>query len=365
MTTRSVAMSYRRDDSEAIAGRLFDRLSGYFGRETVFRDIESIAIGTDFRVQVEQALTACGVVVAVIGRNWRGPVRGGRTRIQEEIDPVRIEIEIALRQGIPIIPVLVGATKMPSPAQLPASLESLVFRHACRIDPGEDFDHHADRLIREIEKVVGPAVAGPAVAASPAAPPPSSPPREPDPPPPRTDVGAGRARSRDRAPDDIGGYARSSLSHYPGTYLVIRPAFRVRVNIYAYLVDISWDEENGGLVFQERSRSDTRHTQTGRIWIPSPSDYLYLVSGRDGWLRSVTLSFLDDRNEMRGIVSTLHNVRGARYVPVAAPIVFVKRDDAGAAALGELAPDDPSHAEYLAVIRRAVADEAAQLIAVT
>ncbi len=370
---RQIAISYRRDDSEAITGRLFDRLSAHFGREAVFRDIDGISAGTDFRLQVGDALKTCRVLIAVIGRAWRGPNRGGQARIHEETDPVRIELEIALRQGIAIIPLLIGATKMPSPGQIPDSLQSVVFRHACRVDPGEDFDHHADRLIREVER----ALAGAAGPATPAGPPreavadppspPVPPPRPPAPRPSRYDISLDEhdvPTVRSTAPAQWGGYAQSSLSHYPGTYLVVRPAFKTRENIYTYLVDIAWDDVGGGLVFEERSRSDVRHTQHGRIWIPNPSHYLYLVSGRDGWLRSITLSFLDEDNEMRGIVSTLHNIGGAVYVPVAAPIVFMKRDEHDGDALGELTPSDALHPRYLAILRRAVAAGAAQLITV-
>lgn len=380
---QTIALSYRRDDSQAITGRLFDRLSAHFGRDTVFRDIDSISPGTDFRLQVEEALRHCGVLVAVIGRAWRGSIRSGRARILDETDPVRIEIEIALRQGVPIIPVLVGATRMPSADQVPESIRSLLFRHGCRIDPGEDFDHHADRLIREIERsVIGMRKAPPPAHADEAtgefAPPhvraswsgrPEAAPRAAS-----RDYGHSRLDyalegreprfSRDRAPAHWGGYARSSLSHYPGTYLVMRPAFKQPANIYTYLVDVSWDEVGGGLVFAEKSRADARHTQHGRIWIPNPSNHLYLVSGQDGWLRSITLSLLDEDNVMRGIVSTLHNISGALYVPVAAPIVFVKRDEVEGETLGDVTPGDPRHADYRTLLRRAVEDGEAQLITV-
>ncbi|HMO30091.1 toll/interleukin-1 receptor domain-containing protein [Enterovirga sp.] len=374
---QTIALSYRRDDSQAITGRLFDRLSAHFGRDRVFRDIDSISPGSDFRLQVEEAFRQCGVLIAVIGRAWRGSIRGGRARILDESDPVRIEIEIALRQGVPIIPVLVGPTRMPAPDQVPASIQSLLFRHGCRIDPGEDFDHHADRLIREIERsVIGmrkepspspeeedgepaPAWTGrPEAAPRPAA----------------RDYGRNRLdyvlegreppSSRDRAPAQWGGYARSSLSHYPGTYLVMRPAFKQPANIYTYLVDVSWDDAGGGLVFAEKARADSRHTQHGRIWIPNPSNHLYFVSGQDGWLRSITLSLLDEDNVMRGIVSTLHNISGALYVPVAAPIVFVKQENLEDETLGDVTPADPRHARYRALLKRAVEDGEAQLITI-
>ena len=48
--------------------------------------------------------------------------------------------------------------------------------------------------------------------------------------------------------------------------------------------------------------------------------YMYLISGENGWLRSVTLSVLDVITEMHGVLSTLHNVAGAMYVRSAAEL---------------------------------------------
>lgn len=43
-----VFVSYRREDSAGHAGRLFDRISAYFGdRIKIFMDIDSIAPGED------------------------------------------------------------------------------------------------------------------------------------------------------------------------------------------------------------------------------------------------------------------------------------------------------------------------------
>src|SRR4051794_9489955 len=44
----SIFISYRRDDTFFKADRLFEDLSQRFGKENVFRDIDSIAPGEDF-----------------------------------------------------------------------------------------------------------------------------------------------------------------------------------------------------------------------------------------------------------------------------------------------------------------------------
>lgn len=37
-------ISYRRADSASIAGRIYDQLAAYFGREALFKDVDSIII---------------------------------------------------------------------------------------------------------------------------------------------------------------------------------------------------------------------------------------------------------------------------------------------------------------------------------
>jgi hypothetical protein len=65
-----IAISYRRSDSQDITGRIFDRLSQQYGRDTVFRDIDSIKPGIDFRTQIADALTATDVLLVIVGPRW-------------------------------------------------------------------------------------------------------------------------------------------------------------------------------------------------------------------------------------------------------------------------------------------------------
>jgi hypothetical protein len=44
---RAIFISYRREDAEGQAGRLFDDLAGYFSEDTV--DVAGIEPGRDFR----------------------------------------------------------------------------------------------------------------------------------------------------------------------------------------------------------------------------------------------------------------------------------------------------------------------------
>src|ERR1700689_549949 len=147
-----IAISYRRSDSQDITGRIFDRLAAHYGKDTVFRDIDSIQPGIDFRRQIADALRTTDVLLVVAGPAWLGQGKESATRMENEADPVRIEVETALKRDIPIIPVLVGGMRMPEIADLPASLKDFAYRHAVTVDGGRDFDHHIEGLIRALDR---------------------------------------------------------------------------------------------------------------------------------------------------------------------------------------------------------------------
>jgi hypothetical protein len=48
-----IAISYRRQDSLPVAGRLYDKLQGEFGKGNVFMDFDSIPYGVDFRQHIK------------------------------------------------------------------------------------------------------------------------------------------------------------------------------------------------------------------------------------------------------------------------------------------------------------------------
>ena len=149
-----IVISYRRQDSEAITGRIRDRLAGQYGGESVFMDIDSIPFGLDFREQIEHALRHTDILIAIIGPRWARGGKGGRSRINEENDPVRVEVETALQRGIPVVPILVNGATMPKPTELPDGLKELSFRNAAAVDSGRDFHQHMDRVIRSMDQIL-------------------------------------------------------------------------------------------------------------------------------------------------------------------------------------------------------------------
>jgi TIR domain len=149
-----IFLSYRRDDSSGYTGRLYDRLKQHFGYDNLFLDIDTIALGLDFVEAIQNAVGACDVLLAVIGRQWltnTDPL--GNLRLDNPEDFVRLEIETALERGIRVIPVLVGGASMPCSTELPDALQPLIRCQALVV--GDHFHADVDRLIAALETVIG------------------------------------------------------------------------------------------------------------------------------------------------------------------------------------------------------------------
>jgi hypothetical protein len=149
---RKVFISYRRADSKAYAGRIYDRLVEQFGKEGIFKDVDSIPAGHDFRAVLSKAVDECDILLSLIGPTWAtAKSADGSLRLMDPDDFVRIEIETALSHNDTlVIPVLLDNTPMPSPDQLPESLAALPFRNAIKVRDDPDFHADMQRVIEQI-----------------------------------------------------------------------------------------------------------------------------------------------------------------------------------------------------------------------
>lgn len=131
---RAIFISYRRDDSEGHAGRLFKDLVGQFGPNSVFMDVAGIEPGRDFRRVIDDQVASCGVLLAMIGKDWLDAKdESGRRRLDDPSDFVRLETAAALKRDIPVIPVLVQGASMPHAEQLPDDLANLAYRNGVEL----------------------------------------------------------------------------------------------------------------------------------------------------------------------------------------------------------------------------------------
>jgi TIR domain len=146
----TIFLNYRREDSGGYALSLFDRLANHFGREAIFKDIDSIPHGASFSSEIEKAVVSCDIFLVVIGRTWLSISDQGRCRLDDPEDFVRLEIIWALSRERYVIPILVGGAIMPSADVLPQPLKPLAAKQAITLND-VSFQSDADRLFRTIK----------------------------------------------------------------------------------------------------------------------------------------------------------------------------------------------------------------------
>jgi beta-lactam-binding protein with PASTA domain len=149
-----IFISYRRTEADFPAGWLYDNLVAQFGRDQVFKDVDSIEPGEDFAEVIADAVGSCDVLLVLIGDRWLTITdEDGKRRLDDPNDLIRLEIEAALARNVRVIPILVGRTGMPPAEQLPASLVRLARRQALEVSPSR-FKSDMARLLRALDKTL-------------------------------------------------------------------------------------------------------------------------------------------------------------------------------------------------------------------
>jgi len=147
---RAVFLSYRREETRHIAGRLADRL----GPGQVFMDVETIEPGADFAAVIAREVGSCRTLIALIGPTWATTTnQQRRRRLDDPNDFVVLEIRAALERGTSVIPVLVDGARMPDQGDLPETLQGLCQRQAARLDH-ETFPSDVTVLLDAVDRIL-------------------------------------------------------------------------------------------------------------------------------------------------------------------------------------------------------------------
>lgn len=219
----AIFISYRRRDSIYAVDRLDERLKHAFGADAVFRDIRSIRKGHDFPADIRNALNVARLGLVVIGPRWLKTTASAR-RLDDPKDWVRIEIETLFRrEGVPVIPLLLGGADMPKAEDLPDTLRQLLDRNGMKLQSEREFEDSVGTVIEEVGRLLE--VTPQALAPQPQAAPPRS-------------AAAWTRRRGERLLEDIGaaiaqpGDVRSTLDRI---VQLITDRFNVEVcSIYSY-----------------------------------------------------------------------------------------------------------------------------------
>ena len=115
-------------------------------------DIDKIPIGRDFRKHIRNVLDDCDIMIAVVGPNWFEKDEAGSSRLENKADWIRLEIGSALERDIPVVPLLIDGTPMPSASQLPDDLQEFAYRNAAPLN-SRNFKMQMQALIASLDQL--------------------------------------------------------------------------------------------------------------------------------------------------------------------------------------------------------------------
>jgi uracil-DNA glycosylase family 4 len=151
-----IFISYLRDADLSLSERLFERLRQSFRGEQLVFEVGTVNLGVDYGNVLSDQVGECDVLLAIISNgllDWHDDAADARG-LDNPSGWVRFEIEAALKQGKPVIPVLMGKTRMPSRDRLPAIMRPITGRKAMRIR-SETFDIDTSSVIKAMQRILG------------------------------------------------------------------------------------------------------------------------------------------------------------------------------------------------------------------
>jgi hypothetical protein len=153
--TQGIFICYRRSEAASITDHIDEKLTEIFPRDKIFHDVESIRGGNAFPEDIRRSIAGSDVFLAIIGNEWLELTDAqGQRRLDDDNDWVRQELEIALENKVPVIPVLVEGAAMPKIGRLPRMLRALADLQSVSIRPKPDFPRDMDRLIHQIRLII-------------------------------------------------------------------------------------------------------------------------------------------------------------------------------------------------------------------
>lgn len=148
-TSTQLFISYRRGDEQLLTERFRDHLIERYGRENVFIDFDSIPPFVDFEQYIRQKIPSVDALIVIIGPQWVQLLQERQN--QEEIDYVKLEIELGIASGIPLFPICLNHNNIPSKEQLPEVLHPLLRRNIPDLTSGRHFLDNIKRLLQSLD----------------------------------------------------------------------------------------------------------------------------------------------------------------------------------------------------------------------
>ncbi len=154
-----IFISYRRADSQAITGRIYDHLAAEFGKHDIFYDRVSLLCGIRWPGAIDKALHGTAVMLVIIGPHWLDARdKAGNRRLDDPTDWVHHEVKMGLEpeSNIKLIPVFVEDATIPTKNSLPENLQPLTDWSAIHIRNDPDFQNDIRQLSNRLHNLLNP-----------------------------------------------------------------------------------------------------------------------------------------------------------------------------------------------------------------
>jgi hypothetical protein len=95
------------------------------------------------------------VMLCIVGNKWINPawhrIATWRWFGKQKFDSVEMEIEIAFKLGVPILPILVDDAEMPNEVLLPKSIDEFASLNAAQVHSGRSFEADIRAVLEKVE----------------------------------------------------------------------------------------------------------------------------------------------------------------------------------------------------------------------
>ena len=148
----------------------------------------------------------------------------------------------------------------------------------------------------------------------------------------KIELGPAKQLHVDPAAGHFGGYQRDTVANYIGEYTAYRRSFDTPDRIIASHIGVYWDDEAGGLCFNESQDNQLESGKSfayrfrGDVQIPPNLGVMHFVVSLDnGLVRLISTSMPREESGsliMKGFILTLNELRDIGYYPVTSPMFF-------------------------------------------
>jgi hypothetical protein len=146
-----IFINYRHEDMPFAASALYRELRARFGSEDIFFDAGTLRPGMQFLDTITSQLTGtAGAFLALIGPGWLSTMDAHRRRGDD--DYVIKEIDLALRNGWTVIPVLLNGAPLPDGRDLPLAVRTLPRYHVANVRQ-TNLDGDIESLVTRLREI--------------------------------------------------------------------------------------------------------------------------------------------------------------------------------------------------------------------